>query len=507
MKTAFIISFLLILLCIAVPALAQTYVFDEVGLSIDIPGKYTVITPQNAGDHVQLLLANGYNADEVADIFAAEGILLQAWNASADVCFELSAIRDTDASTIFDIDKQTAAFRSAYRKEHLKGDAYKIAGYKFMTAAWKKTAAYGRVLIMKYSRHEGSTPLYNGYMRKTVKNGYTIIFDMKIYHRKTKAADNTELDTIMKSVKLSNALPSPGMAGQKVTFTSPPPSETNVNSFTVTGKGEPGLTLIGSLARLGTGSATNITATINKKGEFSMPVRLPAEGVYVLTITVRNGDEVVQMAEDFSTIKYDSASLPVSFTSPIPTEITEDKLIISGTSVHGAKVQLLYGNTRKTVTVRKLGVFSFKVDTSKEGVYNFTLVFAKKGLQTRREQFSAVRVVSDFEKRNAIRKSAIKPAYKQLLKKINGYDGKTMVYSPYLVNIEQDGPDWILTMALTRTKAGVLKDFIMVSAPNDPGLTVGSKHKMYLRCIGTHTLLTEGGSEHVYPHFELLFIE
>lgn len=504
------VLFILILtaaLLLAVPALAQTFTFDDVYLSLDIPSGYTVITPETAQANAQLLLAKGYNASEVPEIFAAEGILLQAWNASADMCFELTALRDPDAERFFDLDQQTPADRGAYRKEHLSGESYELLGLKYSSAEWKKTSQYGRVLVLKYTQSEGGSILYRGYARKAIRNGYTIQFNMKVYDRLPKAADSKALDKIMDTVSFTQVLPLPATAIEKVTFTSIPPVETNTDTFTVEGTGEPGLQIVGALARPGAGSTEVLTATINKKGNFSMPVKLPAEGVYVMTLTILNGETVVQTADDFEIITYDRSLLPVNIINAVSSTITSDKTIISGTSVKGAKVQLTYGDTNKQMTVGADKAFRFSVDTSTEGIYSFTLSVSKKGMDTRSFQFSGTRVFTEDERRSAIKREAVKPAYKVLVSKINGYDGRVMVYTPYVTEIHQDGPDWLLTMAMTRTKGGVYKEFIVVSTSEEPNLTIGTAYKMYLRCVGMYTVLSEGGKETQYPSFELLFTE
>ena len=64
---------------------------------------------------------------------------------------------------------------------HLKGESFKAEGYKIESAEWKKTAQ-GRFLMLKYKRNwNGET--YRGYARKTIKNGYTILLDYKVFGR------------------------------------------------------------------------------------------------------------------------------------------------------------------------------------------------------------------------------------------------------------------------------------------------------------------------------------
>ncbi len=506
MRKALFTLLLLGTLLFALPAMAQVFTYDDVHLTIDIPAEYTVITAENAQSNEHFLLSKGYNADEVPEIFASEGIRLLAYTASGDACFRLICISDVDAQRYFDIDQQSAADRTVWRKEHLEGDAYKTLGLKYTGGTWKKTTKYGRVLNLKYSQTVGDTVVARGYARKTIKNGYTITFDMQVYDRTVKSADNAALDKIMKTVSITQTLPLPETAVGKLEFKTIPPEETNTAKFTVSGKGQAGLSITCSLARLSSGEAKIITAAINKKGEFSIPVQLPTEGVYMLTLTVENGDTLIEEIA-YPPITYKSTLLPVNITQGVPAQITTDKITISGTSIKGAQVQLLYGDTNKKATVGSGQTFTFKVDTDKEGVYDFTLVVSKKGSETRRFQYSGTRSFSEEEKIADLRDQAVKPAYKTLVSKITGYDGKVMVYSPYIVKMDQDGADWLITMALNRSNSGDYRDIIVVSTGEQPNFTIGTAYKMYLRCVGMHTSLSESGGETNYPHFELLYVE
>jgi len=506
MRKTLFICLLLGMLLIALPAMAEVFTFDDVHLSIEIPADYTVITAENAAANAHFLLSKGYNADEVPEIFAEEGVRFKAYAPSGDACFQLICVQDVDAQRYFDIDQQSAKERAAWRKEHLKGETYTIMGIKYTDGTWKKTTKYGRVMQLRYTQKEGDEIVSRGYQRKTIKNGYTITFDWQVTGRTLKSADNAALNKIMSTVSIYETQPVPATAVGALAFTDIPPEETNTAKFNIKGTGRSGLKITATQLRLSSTDAKIITATVNKKGNFTMPVTLPAEGVYMLTLTVENGEALVEEIA-YPPITYKSTLLPVNVLQGVPTQITTDKLTITGTSIKGAKIQLLYGDTNKTVTVGGGGTFTFKVDTAKEGVYDFTLVASKKGCETRRFSYTGTRSFTQEESQSALRKGAVKPGYKNLVNKITGYDGRVMVYTPHITKIEQNGADWLITMALTRLKTGEYRDIIMVSMKDEPSFTVGASYKMYLRCIGMYTVLSESGGETAYPHFEFLFID
>ena len=103
-------------------------------------------------------------------------------------------------------------------------------------------------------------------------------------------------------------------------------------------------------------------------------------------------------------------------------------------------------------------------------------------------------------------KQAVKPSYSQLIKKMEGYEGRIMGYKAYITDIGQSGDEYIVRMALARQNKQYT-NFILVTTDEKPAFEVGQRVMMYGTCAGM-SLSTgvegEDENEASYPCFELL---
>ena len=225
-----------------------------------------------------------------------------------------------------------------------------------------------------------------------------------------------------------------------------------------------------------------------------------------MTITVLNGDTVVS-EKVFDTTTYQKNMIPVNLDTPLPTELTGDKLVISGTTVKNVTVQCMVGDYSKQIKTNNSGAFSFTIDTSAEGEYNLVLAFDKKDYASRRMSQTMTRVLTEADRQRQWREEAVQPAYSTLTDKLSGYTGRIMGYTLYVVSYEQssDG-QWIIEMAMDK-KSGTYRNIVIVTTTEEPQLILDSEVKMYGRCTGSYTVEDSTGASHAYPSFELLFWE
>ena len=237
-----------------------------------------------------------------------------------------------------------------------------------------------------------------------------------------------------------------------------------------------------------------------------MNVTLPEEGIWLMTLTVEDGDTVIA-EEIFDTTRFNKSFIPVSLESDIPEELPGDELVISGKTAKAVYVQCIVLNGTstydKTVRTNGTGKFSFKVPTSLQADYDITLVFSKKNYETRRFTYTSKRTLTEEDERRAIRDQAIKPAYATLLKKLEGYTGRIMGYQVYITDIQKSGDEWIISGALNKTKKGY-KDTIVITCDEEPAFIVDSQQKMYGTCTGAYQVQSEEDTV-TYPSFDLLF--
>ena len=499
-KVFFLLTVLLCLLCAS--ASAATYTFEDIYATCELSDDYIVLTPDNLAYHPEWLAGKGTTEDAMLADYQARGVLLQAWNQAGDVCVEITAVQDEMAKSLFDVDQQTSNTRKSYRTGHSNGTLYPDLGYDITNAEWSNAKARGRFLMMKYTDDANNQ---KGYLRRTIRNGFTISVDYQVFGRKTNSTDSKAIDKIMGDWTFTQTLTKPADAVPNLFFDNKPPSETSTGKFSVTGTGEPGLKIIAVLMRMSSPEPMTIEETVNKSGNFSIDVKLPTQGVWLMTLTVLNGDTVTEEVF-FETTTYQEGLLSIDLDQEIPTVLTEDTLTISGKTVKQTTVQCIVdGVYTKQVRTNNSGKFSFKVPTDKEGEYVITLVFEKKNYDPRRIQTVATRTLTEEDIRNDIREQGDKthPAYTTLNDKLKGYTGRVMGYNLHVMSIEQSGNEWITFMAMRKTKSGAYRDVVAVMSVEQPTFTEGSQVRIYATCTGGYEIQGEEKTT-TYPAFDLL---
>lgn len=518
---------LLALLCLLLPAaaLADSFSFPEQGASFSIPdGRYTIITPDNVASQTAWLEKTGKTAEAVQADFAERGVLLQAWAVTDDVCLEISAVQDQYAAQYYDVNQCTENQRKDYRLGHSsdKTGEWRAQGYDYTSAVWQNYKYAKRFLKLEYVRTvNGMT--YRGYARKTVRNGWHVHVDYQVYGRALKKSDLNTLEAIMTSWQFvdlgkrpaastgnsTNAGATTGTAAvSRVIFSSTPPQETNTGKFTVSGTGTTGLKVIGVVMRMSSSDVHRFETEIDSKGKFSMDVVLPKQGLWTMTYTVFNGEDVVEEGA-FDAITYDDSLLLVRMNTSLPAQmqLTGNSLTISGTTLKQTKVQCIVdGRYEKTITTNNSGAFSFTFATSEEGIYNITLVFEKKGYTARRFRCVGNREYTAEDRKQAIRNEAVKPSYANLKTKNASYRGRYMVYTLNIREVTQTSTGYLTFAGMSKTKAGVYKDIVAIRTTEEPIWREGTAVRMYLKCLGMYDVVGDDGTSS-YPYFDLQFVE
>ena len=287
----------------------------------------------------------------------------------------------------------------------------------------------------------------------------------------------------------------------KLTVSAAPPAETNEDTFTIKGTTARKATVTATVFSLGSAGGQSYQTTANGSGSFSIKVKLPAQGVYSLTLTAEAEGAIT--AQRLYSVTFQQGILPVDLVTN-PGDTLNDETVFSGTTVAGAKIQLAISgpiNYSKSVSGSQ---FNFKVDTSAEGTYQFVLSVTKKGLQDRVFTFTAVRSYTDAEREDKIRASAKKMTYANLPKAENR--GKSVVETGWITGIEKNIDEWVVTFALTQTNSGY-KDIVYLICREEPAWSVGDQVKVYGTASGTFSEINEDGKIKSYPRIDVSFME
>ena len=536
-KSLLIAIILVLVACCAAAAADTEYELKPCSgkMAID-ENSYIVLTPDNLADHPDLLRNIGKTKDELLADWEARGVQLQAWTKKMDACLEVTVIQDEESAQFYDLERQTRQVRNDYLNLHrVSNKKYIQDGYSFTDLKWKKQKLGGNFLTFEYKRLNDDG-LCRGLMRKTVRNGWTIVLDYQVFNRLPRKTDENNLNKIANTIQFEEIEPAPldtssyagtegsegaegtevqtvvnGTASGLLKITVPPPAETNMDTFTIEGQTTPGAHLIGVAMRWSASTPLKFTTDATKAGNFKLKVTLPDEGVWLVTLNLEvNGAIVAE--EVFDTTTFSRTVLPVTLAEEVPEKLTSNEFVLSGVTSKGVEIQCIVTNTaapdhpfNDACKTNGTGKFKFKIPTAAEGTYDFTLVFSKKGYNTKRLTWTAVRSLSEQEIQAKSTAKAIHPGYANLNKKLESYIGQTMVYKVHIADVQQNGDDWIITAALKKNKKGY-SDFLIFETTKDPELMTDAQVKIYGICIGSYPVQSEEGDTS-YPRFEYLYAE
>ncbi|NMD37575.1 MAG: hypothetical protein GYA87_02705 [Christensenellaceae bacterium] len=444
---------LAVILCLvgfAANAQAQEYVFGKINAAITIPDDYTVITENTIDAASQWLLTNEKTKEAVLDDFAVRGVLLQAWNEKGDACLEVTAVKDETSEMIFDVDEQSSDARGAWRVSFYPKNLYEDQGFSYKSSNWKNMGGdIGRFLVLKYNHETDGVRDYSAHSRKTIKNGFIISIDMKVFGRNLTTQDNTALNKIWKTWRFTKIEPLTNVAKAKISLTDSPLKETKSRKVSIAGNATEGVEFTAVVMSLSSTNPDIIKVTADKRNKFEIPIIFAQQGVYLITVTANyNGEELIEWAFP---VTFRETLLAVDFSAEVPTVVTTDELKIRGAGEPGAQIQILMNDkplANKRITSE--GKFSLTFDTSKEGDYTIVLVFSKKGLQNRRFKFDFKREQTLEQKNQIIIDASVKPTYKGLLENIDKYKGKLIYSQVYITNIQNINSQNVLTVAYSK---------------------------------------------------------
>ena len=493
---------LLLTLVFSAAALAETYSFGDVRASVSIPDDFEqVLTPYNLGTNREWLEQHGLDHDALSNSFDQEGVLLMAYDEDNNRTLVISALRDVDGQTYFDLNNQDEAMRKEFRVSHTNGSAYGILGYTYTSAKW---ANYGknalRFLQTEYTLRQEGELICAGYQRRTIRNGYTITLDMQVRDRSPKQADSALLEKVMKTWEFTEVLPMPALP-IKLSLTSAPPTETSEATFTIKGTTAKKAKVTATLFSLGTTGGQTFSDTANNSGSFAIKVTLPSQGVYSLTLTAELEGSIT--AQRLYSVTFKQGVLPVELTVT-PGDSLDDETIISGTTEAGAKIQLSVSGPVPYNKIVSGNKFSFKVDTHIEGTYQFVLAVTKKGMHDRTFSYTGTRTYTDSERGEKTRSNARKMAYDNLAKTEN--QGRSIWVEGYITGVTQSINEWVVTLATAKSGSGY-KDICYLICQEKPNYPMESKVRVYGTAAGTYTVLNDDGNVRSYPRIDASYID
>lgn len=528
-KALLLVLVLLLTVVCACAAAATDYPLDAISGKISIDeSKYVVLTSGNLSDHPDLLSSIGKTAEELKTDWAARGVLLQAWTKDQKTCVEVSVFQDEDSARYIDLESLDNAGRKEYYKQMLS--KVREQGYRVTESDYKLYNKSGHYFVCTYHYQKDGDD-HRGIMRRTVRNGYTLVVDYQVFNRLPSKTDKDNNGRFMNGIEIvtvdvqpaaisgqetpesTSSAKVPAGAASTLSITVLPPKISNDGVFTVEGTAYPGSELAISAMRLSSTVSHHFNAVASESGKFKVKVALPEEGTYTLSIAMYIDDVPVQDAF-LDVVKFSSTQIPYQLNADIPTALTMDKLVISGTTIKGVEIQCIVTvnngsplkiTPRDTVKTNGNGTFTFTVPTDQEGEYDFVLAFSKKGMNTERLEVKSTRTLSVADQNARTAGKAEKGNYDKLVKKLDSYIGHTISFDAYITEVKQAGDQWMILAAL-KLNRGKYSNYLVYMADEDPSLSASEKVKIYGVCTGPYSILSE--EENVsYPGFDYLFSE
>lgn len=497
----------LLLLTASASAATIDFTFDgpRARLTLDTAVYDVILTADTLEKQEGWLTAHGMTLNETAIRFEDDGVLVEAHDSANGRVLVVTALQDVNARELFDVNGLEESERKAYRQAHSSGLFYGIQGYTYDSVAWKNYGSnLGRFLKLKYTRSQSGEVIQRGYQRRTVRNGYTITFDMQVQGRSAKDADEKALDRALNSFAFLEILNAPEGAC-KLTLTTQPEREVTTDKVTIAGKSEGGAIITATVISLTDNKTSTFTDTANSKGKFSLGVTFPQQGTFSISLVATTTDG--RTAQKTLTVMYQRDYIPVNLTTGIPTTINADSLTVSGTTVAGVTVQLSVSGPKamqKSVTRKS---FSFTVDTREEGTYQILLTVSKKGMTPRTLTFTTVRSMTEAEKLERLKKGATQLKYSTLSRNIKRYAGSVITLTGYIVDVREAGGEYVTRLAVNRS-GSTYKDYVYVICKTDPALSQYQHVRLYgTLSENTYLEVVEGGATTEYPRVELLLFE
>lgn len=495
-----------LLLAVLAPcvAAAQTITMREQGITFDFPDSWLVVSPQLAGVYAPLLEENGLDGDALSQQMLEEGVAARAYR--SDFRQQMSVITRTDglSSEIFDSANISEEQKKELRRMAENNRIWETTGNRTQDVEWHKEGGE-YWLYIHYVKTFADEMTGRGLRYVTVKNGMYVMLDWQIDSGRFGNRDIANFRARTHDLQVEKTANAPTPA---VRLTAQIPQETTVSDLIITGKATAKATLVaqapdalGEMQLLSVGQA-------GSSGGFELLVPLEEEGIYEITLTA-SVDGMLD-ASASGVVTYSAKTLPVSLSGiedgGVHT-VTTSKTVLSGQTLAGTQMQLVtpFGVSKKRAD--NDGTFSFELTTDIAREYHYTLILDKDGFNQRRYPFTILRVMTDDQQKEEVRKTAEKISYKQLQRGLEEDLGKVMsLYGP-VSEVSHSGSAYYIRMQFNKGIDNSWYNPVIIVAKEDMGAKVGDMITVVCEVSGTFEEQDSQGEPVMVPRFDLLFVD
>ena len=494
----------LLLMLLPVLASAQTITMQEQGITFDFPESWLVVSPQLAQIYAPLLEEKGVDGYALSQEMEEQGVRARAYR--DDFRQHMSVITRADdlSGEIFDSADISEAQRREMRRLAENNRIWETTGNRTQDVEWQKEGGQ-YWLYIHYVKTFADAVIGRGLRYVTVKNGMYVMLDWQIDSGRFGNRDLNYFRACTQDLTIEKTADAPTPT---VRLTAEIPQETTVSDLIITGKATGNATLVaqapdaaGEMQLLSVGQA-------EAGGSFSLLVPLEEEGVYDITLTASM--DGMREASASGTVTYSAKTLPVSLggieDGGVHT-VTTSKTVLSGQTLAGTQMQLVtpFGVSKKRAG--NDGTFSFELTTDSAREYHYTLILDKDGFNQRRYPFTLMRVMTDDQQKEEIRRTAEKISYKQLQRDLAEDRGKVMsLYGP-VSEVSQSGSAYYIRMQFNKGIDGSWYNPVIIVAKEDMGAKVGDMITVVCEVSGVFEEQDSQGDPVMVPRFDLLFVD
>lgn len=473
------------LCCFTAAALAAEggTAIPAVGITAAFPSGWTVVTPDTVDKHFK------YFSEETPEIAAqlmrADGIHAAAFSSAGDAVLRVIAVPGGQAaSQFYDIERYSAAMRSAIADSFLDKDAWTLTGYRYTEADWTNKEGQGRMLHLSYSVRYGEDIIARGKQAYTIRNGMEITLDLQVTGRQISTEDERAYNAFLADTSLpTSAEEAAPLLPVGLVFTATVPEETHVAKVTFRGETTKAA-LVSAWVIPEDGDAYNIgQIQAGGGGTFKLEIELPSEGEW--RIYVKSELEGYAISEEAFWIDYDAKRLPVTFTEMPEGDVYDSQIYITGKTISGVTIQCMEGDKNYKKTTGSDGSFSFKLDRTIVGDRKVVLSFTKKNYDNRRfdVEFNRQWTREDYVKQLSSQVQSL--SFANLTERAEKYIGRLVAYKGTVLDVSSAGERVYVQLGMKQDKEGKWTERIIAVADGMEVLVAtGDSVTLYIEVTG-----------------------
>ena len=413
----------------------QPFELESAGITAAFPEGWTVVTPETTSANMKWF--DEASAEIAANNMISEGCAAVAFSPDGKDTLRVFISEDADSALYWDISRYTQQMRTSIRADYLDRDAWALTGYRFTSAEWTNRGEQGYVLWMAFTMRYDDTIVARGLQAFTVRGGKRITVEFRT-SEKVEDADNSMFR------KCVGEFVFPQVAEEEMpllpvglTVTGGLPEETCKSTVTLRGTTTKKAIVSAMLIDQDGASVEGGSAAAGSDGAYKLTVTVPAEGEWQLLVTA-SLDGMADSALS-SWLTYDADMLPVNFTSYLSGDVYDEKLVLSGKTIDGVKIQCIENDVNKTIRTDSAGNFSFTLDRGITGARKVVLQLSKKGFADRRFIIEFNRCWAEGEYGKYLENQVQSLSYENLSTKGDRYAGRIVKYSGVVQEVSSNG--------------------------------------------------------------------